>query len=253
MRMRDAAAIGAAGAAGTGVAAAGASAARSEDRELEQPGHHDQARTGEHEAGYAADSTAYRDESAAYTGESGAQVHPLTDDEVQDGARSEPLTADEVVAASEERGGEEYPVGDDSTTYRADDGRAVAMDETRGADASTVADDRSALDHAQDRDVQDRDVHDPDVQDRDVQGWDAPVSGGAAGASFAEAAYGPGSAEPLEDGSGPAGWEIKGNAGSMLFHTPDSPSYDAVRAEVWFESEETARSAGFAHWDRRRR
>ena len=41
--------------------------------------------------------------------------------------------------------------------------------------------------------------------------------------------------------------------GSMLFHTPESPSYDAVRAEVWFESEEAARTAGFAHWDRRRR
>lgn len=39
----------------------------------------------------------------------------------------------------------------------------------------------------------------------------------------------------------------------MLFHTADSPSYDAVRAEVWFDSEESARNAGFAHWDRRRR
>ena len=39
----------------------------------------------------------------------------------------------------------------------------------------------------------------------------------------------------------------------MLFHTPDSPSYDAVRAEVWFENEDAARAAGFAHWDRRRR
>lgn len=78
-------------------------------------------------------------------------------------------------------------------------------------------------------------------------------SGAAGGAVFAESIYGAGSAEPLEDGSGPAGWNVKGNAGSMLFHTEDSPSYDAVRAEVWFESEEAARAAGFAHWDRRRR
>ncbi|WP_151525832.1 sunset domain-containing protein [Serinicoccus kebangsaanensis] len=70
---------------------------------------------------------------------------------------------------------------------------------------------------------------------------------------FAESIYGAGSAEPLEDGTGPAGWAIKGNAGSMLFHTPESPSYDGVRAEVWFESEEAARAAGFAHWDRRQR
>lgn len=65
--------------------------------------------------------------------------------------------------------------------------------------------------------------------------------------------YGPGTALPDEDGSGPDGWEIKGNAGSMLFHTPDSPSYADCRAEVWFESEESARDAGFAHWDRRQR
>lgn len=65
--------------------------------------------------------------------------------------------------------------------------------------------------------------------------------------------YGPGSAAPAPDGSGPAGWEIKGNTGSMLFHTPDSPSYEGTMAEVWFESEEAARAAGFAHWDRKRR
>src|SRR5690606_41616194 len=59
-------------------------------------------------------------------------------------------------------------------------------------------------------------------------------------------------AEPAEDGSGPAGWQIKGNAGSMLFHNTDSPSYEAVRAEVWFESEEAAKAAGFAHWEDRK-
>ena len=86
----------------------------------------------------------------------------------------------------------------------------------------------------------------------------ADVAGDAAadaagGTALAESVYGPGSAEPGEDGTGPTGWEIKGNSGSMLFHTPESPSYDAVRAEVWFDSEESARAAGFAHWDRRRR
>lgn len=65
--------------------------------------------------------------------------------------------------------------------------------------------------------------------------------------------YGPGSATPGPDGSGPDGWVVKGNTGSMLFHTPDSPSYDGTSADVWFESEEVARTAGFAHWDRKRR
>ena len=68
-----------------------------------------------------------------------------------------------------------------------------------------------------------------------------------------ESPYGPGSAMPSEDGAGPEGWQVKGNSGSMLFHTPDSPGYDNTRAEVWFESEEAARNAGFAHWDRKRR
>lgn len=69
----------------------------------------------------------------------------------------------------------------------------------------------------------------------------------------ADEPYGPGSATPAPDGSGPAGWLIKGNANSMLFHTPESPSYGKTRAEVWFQDEESARAAGFAHWDRNRR
>lgn len=82
---------------------------------------------------------------------------------------------------------------------------------------------------------------------------DGPQAAPAGGHVFAESVYGVGSVEPAEDGSGPEGWTVKGNTGSMLFHTADSPSYDAVRAEVWFDSEESARNAGFAHWDRRRR
>ena len=65
----------------------------------------------------------------------------------------------------------------------------------------------------------------------------------------APGAYGPGSATPAEDGSGPEGWEVKGNSGSMLFHTPDSPYYGRTKAEVWFQDEETAAAAGFRRWD----
>lgn len=72
-------------------------------------------------------------------------------------------------------------------------------------------------------------------------------------APVADSPYGPGSALPDEDGRGPGGWQVKGNVGSMLFHTPDSPSYSTSRAEVWFADEQTARAAGFAHWDRRQR
>ena len=60
---------------------------------------------------------------------------------------------------------------------------------------------------------------------------------------------GPESAAPLEDGSAPEGFRIKGNADTMLFHTEESPYYGRTRAEVWFSSEEAARAAGFIRWD----
>ena len=49
----------------------------------------------------------------------------------------------------------------------------------------------------------------------------------------------------------PAGFDIKGNADSMKFHTPESPYYSRTIAEVWFDSVEAAEAAGFvsAHGD----
>ncbi len=58
--------------------------------------------------------------------------------------------------------------------------------------------------------------------------------------------YGAGSRAALEDGSEPEGFPIKGNADSMLYHTPDSEYYDRTVAEVWFKTEEDAEKAGFA-------
>ena len=57
--------------------------------------------------------------------------------------------------------------------------------------------------------------------------------------------YGVGSAKAGEGGVGPAGWTIKGNADSGLYHTPASPAYDATIAEFWFADEATAEAAGF--------
>ncbi|CAN5492418.1 MAG: hypothetical protein ACR2JP_11825 [Acidimicrobiia bacterium] len=68
-------------------------------------------------------------------------------------------------------------------------------------------------------------------------------------AEIPDGPYGSGSAVPAEDGSGPAGYEIKGNADLMLYHTPDSPYYERTRADVWFDSEATAGDAGFTRWD----
>jgi hypothetical protein len=58
---------------------------------------------------------------------------------------------------------------------------------------------------------------------------------------------------PLADGSAPGPeFVIKGNAGSMLFHTQSSPYYGRTKAEVWFRTEEEATAAGFTKWTRRR-
>ena len=58
--------------------------------------------------------------------------------------------------------------------------------------------------------------------------------------------HGEGSHAPLDDDVMPDGYEIKGNAQSMLFHTPDSRYYKATKAEVWFDTEESAVAAGFS-------
>jgi hypothetical protein len=63
----------------------------------------------------------------------------------------------------------------------------------------------------------------------------------------------PGSARPQADGSAPAErFTIKGNPGSMLYHTPDSPYFSRTKAEVWFSSTDDAEAAGFTGWNKRR-
>ena len=63
---------------------------------------------------------------------------------------------------------------------------------------------------------------------------------------FADGPYGAGSVAPPEDGSVPAGYEIKGNEDSMLYHEPASRSYDVTKAEVFFATAEDAERAGFS-------
>jgi small subunit ribosomal protein S3 len=50
---------------------------------------------------------------------------------------------------------------------------------------------------------------------------------------------------PVEDENPPAGFDIKGKEGSMLFHRPDSSMYGRTKAEIWFNSEAAAEAAGF--------
>jgi hypothetical protein len=59
----------------------------------------------------------------------------------------------------------------------------------------------------------------------------------------------PGSALPGTDGAAPTEeFTIKGDQKSMIYHTGESPSYGATRADVWFRSEADAQRAGFTAW-----
>jgi len=78
----------------------------------------------------------------------------------------------------------------------------------------------------------------------------APAAAAPAAPSVPAGPYGPGSAAPLAGGAAPAGFTIKGNADSMLFHTPDSPYYSRTIAEVWFRTAADAEKAGFKPYTR---
>lgn len=80
------------------------------------------------------------------------------------------------------------------------------------------------------------------------------VAGPAKGKSFkavateAEAAAESAAATPEGSYTGdtpPAGYDIKGNADSGKYHTPDSPWYGRTKAEIWFNSTAAAEAAGF--------
>jgi large subunit ribosomal protein L4 len=81
-----------------------------------------------------------------------------------------------------------------------------------------------------------------DVADQAPVAADVEVDDGA---TF-EAGEWAGSVVAAEDGSGPDTHLIKGNADSMLYHTPESRFYNRTKAEVWFDSEESAEGAGFS-------
>jgi uncharacterized membrane protein ArfC len=62
------------------------------------------------------------------------------------------------------------------------------------------------------------------------------------------APYGPGSARAGAEGSGPAGWLVKGRSDTRLYYTPDDATYDRTVAQVWFKDEVSAMRAYFTPW-----
>ena len=98
---------------------------------------------------------------------------------------------------------------------------------------------RAAEEEAQDHEGHDHEGHDHEGHDHEGHdhGDEAADDAGSHGA---------GSAEPIEDGSGPEGFDIKGDSETMLYHVPDSRYYEATKAEVYFATVEDAERAGFA-------
>jgi large subunit ribosomal protein L22 len=98
-----------------------------------------------------------------------------------------------------------------------------------------VAEEAAEHDHdheGHDHDHDDDHDHDHDHEDHDLDEAAQP--------------YGEGSAAPLDDGSAPEGYDIKGNEDSMLYHVPGSRYYGPTKAEVYFASVEDAERAGFS-------
>ncbi len=119
---------------------------------------------------------------------------------------------------------------DDAETTEA----AVVDDDAETTEAVVVDDDDET---AEDSAVDDETAVDSAVDDEATE--DSVTLGFEAGAY-------PGSALPDADGNAPEGFEIKGNEQSRLYHTPDGRYYNATKAEVYFDTVDSAEAAGFS-------
>jgi large subunit ribosomal protein L22 len=105
-------------------------------------------------------------------------------------------------------------------------------DAEEAAEVAEAAEAASEVQGVADVDEETEAIEDAEVAAESVAGFEA--------AEFAGAVL------PDADGNGPETHLIKGNADSMLYHTPDSRYYKVTKAEVWFDSEESAEAAGFS-------
>ncbi|MEZ5298024.1 MAG: hypothetical protein R2697_17665 [Ilumatobacteraceae bacterium] len=118
----------------------------------------------------------------------------------------------------------------------------VEADEEATGAIEDELDDTTADDTVEESDaVEETTVEAVDTDDVEAEADEAPAVSG----EF-EAAEWAGSVKPDADGNGPDTHPIKGNADSMLYHTPDSRYYKVTKAEVWFDTEENAEAAGFS-------
>jgi large subunit ribosomal protein L22 len=126
---------------------------------------------------------------------------------------------------------------------QARDARRTAAGRRRAATGGTVASRRDRVERSRQRAA--------GLKSGDEGTTDSTDSADSADSAVAEAtdASAPtwaGSAAPLADGSAPEGFDIKGNADSMLYHVPGSRYYKQTVAEVWFDTTDSAEAAGFS-------
>ena len=116
-------------------------------------------------------------------------------------------------------------------------------EETPGADVDAVdATEVIADDVNEELEVEAEEQAAADIAESDL----ADTADADAEAAEAEAADLPeGAVAAPEDGSVPAGYEIKGNANSMKYHVPGGRYYDITIAEVFFDTAEHAEAAGY--------
>jgi large subunit ribosomal protein L17 len=118
---------------------------------------------------------------------------------------------------------------------------------TAASETKTVEETGATVDADHPVDVKERPLFDGPEAPGDTEGTpvDAPAGDATDATGVTEGEYGAGSAAPNEDGSAPAGYDIKGNKDSMRYHEPDGQWYDQTVAEVWFKTAADAEKAGF--------
>ncbi|MEP7046118.1 MAG: 50S ribosomal protein L22 [Ilumatobacteraceae bacterium] len=121
---------------------------------------------------------------------------------------------------------------------QAREAKRTAAGRRRPAAGGTTASRRARVERSRQRAVDARGGTVGDAQDLEQQAHDH-------GDHDHEADLPAGAHAPLEDGTQPDGFEIKGNADSMLYHLPGTPFYDRTIAEVWFDTTENAEAAGY--------
>ncbi|MBA3606575.1 MAG: 50S ribosomal protein L22 [Acidimicrobiia bacterium] len=140
----------------------------------------------------------------------------------------------------------------DSMKYHVPDGRyydatiaEVFFDTVEHAEAAgyeAPAADEAAVEELQEEQAAAEEAAVADMAD--VQAF-ADTDAPEAESETAEAELPEGAVAAPEDGSTPAGYEIKGNASSKKYHVPGGRYYDVTIAEVFFDTAEHAEAAGY--------